>query len=80
MPLIYKPESDLNHNVVSPEHRYSCFDKPSSRVTQIYVQDGWIGRVKRFLRLHRTEWIDNGCGHSYRGTDPSCTNCKWRDA
>lgn len=26
--MTYKPEADLNHNYVSPDHRYACKDRP----------------------------------------------------
>lgn len=78
--MSYKPEIDLNHNVVSPHHRYGCYDKPQSRETAIEVQHGWTTGGRRATHMHQTRWLDIGCGHSYRETDPSCRGCKWRDA
>lgn len=26
--MTYKPKADLNHNHVSPDHRYGCLDRP----------------------------------------------------
>lgn len=79
--MTYKPESDLNHNHhQDPNHRYACHNKPDSRFTVIQVQDGWGPQGNRETTNHRTEWLDIGCGHSYKSTDPACSGCAWRDS
>lgn len=76
--MTYKPETDLNHQYVSPEHRYACFNKPDSRVTRGIEQDGWTPDGRRHMVDRQTEWLPIGCGHTWRESDPSCTDCKWR--
>lgn len=78
--MTYKPEADLNHHHLDPGHRYACYNKPDSRFTLIQVQTGWTLCGKRETTNHRTDWLDIGCGHSYRGTDPSCSSCVWRQS
>ena len=75
--MTYTPQHDLNHNYVSPDHRYACYNKPNSRVTRAWLNT----KMRRGLQIIdsvTTEWLDVGCAHSYRSTDPSCTDCKWR--
>lgn len=77
--MTYQPESDLNHNHhLDPAHRYACHNKPDTAVTTGKVQDGWTEDGRRNMKAHTSRWLDIGCGHSYRVTDPACTGCKWR--
>jgi len=66
-----------NHHP-DPNHRYACHNKPDSRFTVIQVQDGWSPWGHRETTNCRTEWLDIGCGHSYKSTDPACSGCAWR--
>lgn len=78
--MSYTPESDLNHNFISPDHRYDCHNKADTKHSLSMMQDGWTTDGRKHMVPHMTQWMDIGCGHSYRETDPSCRGCKWRDA
>ena len=73
--MTYTPEHALNHNRISPDHRYSCHNKPFSNVIEYDIQSGWTLCGKRNMVKHVTEWLPIPCGHSYRSTDPACTGC-----
>lgn len=76
--MTYNPETDLNHHApLDPDHRYACHNKPDSRVTRAWLNQKVV-RGQQKIDVVNTEWLDIGCGHSYKSTDPSCTDCKWR--
>lgn len=77
--MTYTPEQDLNHQTVSPTHRYSCHRKPFNNVVRYYMQNGWHKDGRRAMVEHVTEWLDIRCGHSYSETDPNCTGCHRRN-
>jgi hypothetical protein len=76
--MTYTPEQDLNHQRISPTHRYSCHNKPFSPAIQYRMQEGWTMCGKRAMVNHETKWLPIQCGHSYRETDPSCQGCYLR--
>lgn len=77
--MTYTPTQDLNHNHhKDPAHRYACHNKQPSTPMRYRVQDGWTREGQRIMRPHATQWLDIGCGHSYRTTDPACSGCHWR--
>lgn len=76
--MTYTPEFDLNHNTpLDPEHRYGCHNKPDSAKTVAWLNRKRVRGIQEIAPV-TTEWLDIGCGHSYRSTDPGCTGCKWR--
>lgn len=76
--MTYTPEQDLNHHSPKdPAHRYACHNKPDTRFTVSHMPNGFDHGVMRY-KVVRTDWLDVKCGHSYRSTDPGCTDCKWR--
>jgi len=76
--MTYTPESDLNHNRISPDHRYSCHNGDRPKTIAYQSQNGWTEDGRRAMVDHVTEWLDIPCGHSYSGSDPNCQGCKWR--
>lgn len=63
---------------LAPSHRYGCHNKPDSTITKGDVQAGWTADGRRNMVERKTEWLEIGCGHSWKATDPNCTDCKWR--
>lgn len=37
---IYKPEQDLNHNLISEDHRYACKDRPAPGKPWLHIPCG----------------------------------------
>lgn len=76
--MTYTHESDLNHNnPLDPAHRYACYNKPNSAKTVAWLNYKVVRGIQKIEPV-TTEWLDIKCGHSYRKTDPCCSNCKWR--
>lgn len=77
--MTYKPEADLNHNQpLDQNHRYACHNREDMSVTRGMNQNGWTDDGRRNMVERETRWLEVGCGHTYRSTDPCCTSCKWR--
>lgn len=69
----------MTHNVsLDPDHRYGCHNKQDSTITKGHVQAGWTSDGRRNMVERKTEWLEIGCGHSFKDQDPACSGCRWR--
>lgn len=71
------PYTDTAHEktVTGAGYRYGCHSRPRAAVTTAPMQDGWTSDRRQNIVDITTQWLDRGCRHDTKHTDPACAGC-----